>query len=322
MSDRGKKAENELSVVTGAYSYSGFHIATKLLGRGVSVRTITGHPDRPNPFEGRVQTFPLDFDDPRALIRSLEGARVLYNTYWIRFPYRGTTYERAVDNSSILFDCARRAGVERVVHVSITNPSIDSPFAYFRGKAQVERALVESGLSYAIVRPTVLFGGSDVLINNIAWLLRHWPLFTIPGTGDFPMQPVHVDDQAELCVEAGSTKENSIFDAAGPETYTFAELVGMVRRAVGSRSLVVNMPVLIALNLARAMSFVTGDVVLTKDEVDGLIAGMIVSHQPPRGRTSFAGWLDENSDALGRSYASELERHYRSGPSFPFRATQ
>lgn len=222
-----------------------------------------------------------------------------------------------------LFDCAKRAGVERVVQISITNPSPDSPFPYFRGKAEVESALIESGLDYAIVRPTVLFGGRDVLINNIAWLLRNWPVFGIPGSGQFPMQPVHVDDQAQLCVEAGADKrESEVFDAAGPETYTFEEIVVMIRRAIGSRAVLLKLPVVVALNLARVMSLLTGDLILTKDEMQGLIAGLIISGEEPRGNTSFAKWLDENADSLGHSYASELQRHYRSGPSFPFSATQ
>lgn len=310
------------AVVTGALSYSGVYIARRLLEKGIEVRTITGHPQRPNPFGKRVQAFPYSFDDPAALERTLRGAHVLYNTYWVRFPFGSTTYETAVDNSLTLIECARQAGIERIVHVSIVNPSLDSPFPYFRGKAEVEEAIIGSGLSYAIVRPTVLFGGSDVLINNIAWLLRHFPVFAIPGTGEFPMQPLHVDDQARLCVEAGASDQNMTFDAAGPETYYFAEVVSMVREAVGSRSLLLKVPVHIALNLARLSSLIAGDVVLTKDEMRGLIAGMVVSEEAPRGKTSFREWLDSNADALGRNYASELDRHYRSGRAFPFNDTQ
>ena len=310
------------AVVTGALSYSGFYIARRLLEMGVEVRTITGHLQRPNPFGKRVQAFPYSFEDPAALEGTLRGAHVLYNTYWVRFPFGSTTYETAVDNSLTLIECARRAGVKRIVHVSITNPSLDSPFPYFRGKAEVEEAIIRSGLSYAIVRPAVLFGGADVLINNIAWLLRHLPVFTIPGTGEFPMQPVHVDDQARLCVEAGISDQNITFDAAGPETYSFAEVVSMVRKAVGSRSILLKVPVYVALNLARLSSLIAGDVVLTKDEMRGLIAGMVVSEEAPRGRTSFREWLHSNADTLGRNYASELDRHYRSGRAFPFNDTQ
>lgn len=313
---------SELAVVTGAFSYSGFHIARKLLDKGISVRTITGHPDRPNPFEEEVDAHPFNFDDPKRLTESLRGARVLYNTYWIRFPHGSSTYEKTVDNSSTLFECARKAGVERVIHISITNPAADSQFPYFRGKAEVERALVESGLSHAIVRPTVLFGGADVFINNIAWFLRHAPVFAIPGNGEFLMQPVHVGDQAELCIEASYTGVNLTFDAAGPEIFTFDQVVRLVKSTVRSHTILVKVPVVVALNLARVLSFITRDVVLTRDEMEGLIAGMIVSQDPSKGRTRFSEWLNENSESLGRSYASELARHYRSGPSLPFNATQ
>ena len=158
----------EIDVVTGAFSYTGKYIARRLLANGKTVRTITGHPNRENPFGGRVQALPLDFDRPRELAESLKGATTLYNTYWVRFPRRDVTYQRAVENTGTLVKAAVEAGVRRIVHVSITNASEDSPFPYFTGKGRVERVIAGSGLSYAILRPTVIFGAEDVLVNNIA----------------------------------------------------------------------------------------------------------------------------------------------------------
>src|SRR5262249_37427495 len=149
------------------------------------VRTITGDPSRADPFGGRVEAFPFSFDDPARLTETLRGADTLYNTYWVRFDWRGTTYAQAIANTRTLFAAAREAGVRRIVHVSITNPSESSSLPYFRGKAELERDLRESGISYAIVRPTVVFGREDILINNIAWLLRRLPLFVIPGDGSY-----------------------------------------------------------------------------------------------------------------------------------------
>ena len=135
-------------------------------------RTPTSH----SPFGDRVEALPLDFGDFNdRLVESLRGADALYNTYWIRFATRQRSrHEVAVQNSRILIGAAVEAGVRRIVHISITNPSEDSPLPYFRGKALVEKAIHESGLSYAILRPTVLFSPEDVLINNIAWFLRRF----------------------------------------------------------------------------------------------------------------------------------------------------
>jgi NADH dehydrogenase len=301
----------KLHVVTGAFGYSGRHIAARLLEQGVRVRTITGHPDRPDPFGGRVEVAKLDFGDPDALAGSLAGAEVLYNTYWVRFDHGDTTHERAVANTEVLFRAAAAAGVERVVHVSITNPTPDSRLPYFRGKARLEASLAATGLPHAILRPTVFFGGRDVLINNIAWLLRRMPVFGVPGRGQYGVQPIHVEDVARLAIEHGKHRDNVIIDAVGPETFSFLELVRLVARSIGSHSLIVPMPRWLVLVASRVLSSWVHDVVLTPDEVDGLMADLLVSEREPTGEIVFSKWLRDHAGELGREYASELGRHYQ-----------
>ena len=306
----------ELNAVTGAFGYSGRYIARRLLDQGKRILTLTGHPDRPNPFGGSVAIVPFNFERPAALARSLEGVETLYNTYWVRFSRGPATYDRAVRNIKTLFNAAKAAGVRRVVHLSIANPSSGSPLPYYRGKAEVETALVESGMTYGILRPTLLFGGltpaEDVLINNIAWLLRHFPVFVIPGEGRYGVQPIHVDDLAELAVRLGAETKNAIADAAGPETFTFEELVRLVARAAGSRAWIFHAPPGLALLAARALGLFVGDVLLTPDEVKGLMGNLLVSKAPPAGRTRLSAWLAENAHLMGARYASEVRRHFRS----------
>ncbi len=301
----------DLDVVTGAFGYTGRAIAARLLASGRRVRTLTGHPDRPDPFGGRVEVHSFRFDDVPRMAEALAGAEVLYNTYWVRFPRGPVTYERAVEHSRTLFEAAARAGVRRVVHVSITNPSPASPLAYFRGKAEVERALRESGLSFAVLRPTVVFGPGDVLVNNIAWLLRRFPVFAIPGDGRYRLRPVHVDDVARLAVEAAGRATNEVLDAVGPEVFTLEELVHLVRRAVGSRAAVVRVPPAAALLAARAVGALVGDVLLTAEELRGLMAELVFVEGPATGELRFSRWLTEHAGEVGRRYASELARHYR-----------
>jgi NADH dehydrogenase len=177
-----------LDLVTGAFSNAGSHIARRLLDAGRRVRTLSFHPSRPHQLQTSVEALPYRFDDPDALACSLEGVSTLYNTYWVRFDHGHTTFEQAVERSRALFIAAQRAGVERIVHLSITNPSISSPLPYFRGKALVEDALAQAGVPYSIVRPTWIFGGDqDTLVNNIAWILRRMPVFTVPGSGAYPV---------------------------------------------------------------------------------------------------------------------------------------
>ena len=302
---------NGISVVTGAFGYTGKYIAQRLLDQGETVRTLTRNPASFSPFGDRVERFPLDFDDVEQLTSSLEGAETLYNTYWIRFARGAVTHGTAVRNSRNLVDAAVAAGIRRIVHVSITNARADSPLPYFRGKALVEEHIRSSGLSYSIIRPTVIFGREDILINNIAWFLRRFPIFPIAGRGDYQVQPVFVDDVARLAVESAIGDGNLTLDAAGPEVFTFRELLLRIRQVSRGRARLVHLPPPLVFVAARMMGAVLRDVVLTRDELGGLMAGHLVSQGPPTGTTRLSEWMREHRDTLGLRYANELTRHYR-----------
>jgi nucleoside-diphosphate-sugar epimerase len=297
-------------VVTGAFSYSGAAIAGALERSGRRVRTLTGHPGRAHP-DTAIDVRPLDFDDIVGLSSSLAGATTLYNTYWVRFPHGHDDHERAVANTRTLFHAARQAGIERIVHVSITHPSISSPYGYFRGKAQVERALAEVGVPFAVLRPAILFGGDGVLINNIAWLLRNLPVFGVGGKGDYRIRPMHIDDLAALAVAAGAARTDTVIDAVGPERPTFLELVTLIREAVGSRSLIVRVPGVAVPALASLLGLVLRDVLLTGDEFRAMAEGMADTDGPTTGTISVSAWIRDHAGELGRSYANEIDRHFK-----------
>jgi uncharacterized protein YbjT (DUF2867 family) len=298
----------ELDVVTGAFSYTGRHIAEALLARGRRVRTLTRRPAPTHPLADRVETAPLVFDE--SLVESLRGAETLYNTYWVRFERGQTTFARAVRNIAVLLDAAVAAGVKRFVHVSVANPDERSPFPYFSGKARAEALVRESGLPYAIVRPTLVFGHDDILTSNIAWILRRMPLFVVAADGRYEVQPVSVHDTARICVEAGAASDDVVADAAGPERFAFEPFVRLIGAAVGGRARIRTAPAWLALAMARTLGPVVHDVVLTRDELDALMAGLLVSHEPPRGRDRFETWLAEAAGTLGRSYTSEVARNF------------
>jgi NADH dehydrogenase len=295
--------------VTGAFSYSGKYITKRLLERGEEVITLTGHPNRADPFGGKVKAYPLDFDEA-SMTRSLQGVDALVNTYWVRFDKGENTQPRAVENTRKLINAANAAGVKRVVHISITNPSAESHLPYFWGKAANEKTVMESGMDYAILRPTVLFGKEDILINNIAFLLRRFPIFALPSDGSYKLQPVYVDDVAELAVEGIYSKENYVIDAVGPDIFTFKEMVEMIGEKIGAKRLLISVPPRLALLAAQFLSIFVSDVILTPEEVDGLMAWLLVSKEPPRGKTRLADWLAANKDRVGAKYASELKKHY------------
>jgi NADH dehydrogenase len=298
----------ELHAVTGAFGYSGRYIARRLLQAGHRVITLTNSHGRGDPFAGEIQAYPFNFDDADKLTESLRGVKVLYNTYWVRFNHTTFTYAGAVRNTRILFDVARRAGVERIVHVSITNPSEDSDLEYFRGKAELENALRASGLGHSILRPTVLFGEEDILINNIAWMLRRFPVFGVFGDGRYRLQPIHVADLAELAVDHGARRDNVVVDAIGPETFTYRQLVIDIGRVIGKRRPVIGVPPAIGYQVGALLGKLIGDVIVTRDEIRGLMRELLYVDAPPAGETRLIDWAAAHRDALGARYASELGR--------------
>lgn len=296
--------------VTGAFGFTGRAIAEALLARGDRVVTLTRRTPPDDPLASRLTIAPLAFDRPADLADSFAGVDTLFNTYWIRFPRGSTTFERAVVDSAVLFAAARRAGVRRIVHLSVVGANPDAPTPYTRAKGQLEGILRSSGLEWAIIRPTLTYGPNDILVNNLAWALRRLPVYGIPGDGRYPIQPVHLDDVAALCLEAAAGKSGSVTDAAGPEMLQFRDMVGTVRAAVRSRSLVVGMPQWAVLGAARVLGRVVGDVVLTRDEILELTTGWLTSKEPPRGRIRFSDWVPANGHLLGHRWASEVARNY------------
>ncbi len=297
------------SVVTGAFGYTGKYIAQRLVNLGHTVKTLTRR--RPEVVDDRLIIAPLTFEDRDGLINDLRGATLLFNTYWVRFPYRRVSFEQAVANTERLIEAAVAAGVSRIVHISVTGASVASPLPYFRGKGLTEEAIIRSGLSYAIIRPTVIFGTEDILLNNIAWLLRRVPVFGVPGLGRYRVQPVSVEDVAGLAVSASTRIDSIVQDAAGPEIYAFDELIRLIADAVGSHARIVRVPSAIAMLAVSLIGRFVRDVVLTSHELQGLMANLLVSSSPPTGRRRFSEWLAKHAGSLGLRYANELDRHYR-----------
>jgi nucleoside-diphosphate-sugar epimerase len=304
-------AEPGFDVVTGAFSFTGRHIARRLLAQERRVRTLTRRPQPPGTEDIKVDIAPLQFTDRAALVDSLRGADVLYNTYWVRFRHGKVGFGDAVANTRMLVGAAAEAGVRKVVHISVSNPSVDSHLDYYAGKARTEEIIRASGLRWAIVRPTLVFGTGDILINNIAWLLRRMPIFPIPGLGGYRVQPVAVEDVAEIATWAAEQSDNITVDAAGPDTVTYGEFVEGIAIAVRRRPRFVYMSPRLTMLAGNIVAWRLRDVMLTKEELQGLMEDLLVSHEKPRGARRMDNWLLSSADTLGRTYASELDRHGR-----------
>ena len=305
------------AVVTGAFSYTGAAVARELHRRGWTVHTLT---NRRCPLDMQhVSASPLRFEQDY-LESQLRDADVFVNPYWVRIPYAGQTFESAVGNSELLVTAAARAGVKRFVHVSVSNASLSSKLGYYHGKAKVDDAVRRSGLSHAIVRPTLIVGPSDVLSANIAWFLRQFPLFPVPGGGTCRLQPVTLDDTGRIIADAAEASGDQDIDAAGPDTWTFREYVQLLARACGVESLVFGAPDWLALGMLRMLEPLLGDVILTREELLGLEQELLISRAPPLGTESVEAWLMAHGGSLGKTYVNDINRHFGHGAADPILA--
>ena len=301
-------AQKETHAVTGAFGFTGKYITKRLLIAGIQVRTLTDSPGRKSDVTNYIEIFPYNFNHPEKLAESLRGVSVLYNTYWVRFNYKTFKHSVAVDNTLKLFEAAHKAGVKRIVHTSITNPSKNSPLEYFSGKAVLEEALMKSGMSYTILRPAVIFGKEDILINNIAWAVRKLPVFGVFGDGQYKLQPIFVDDFAQLAIEQSRSTDNRIIDAIGPETFTYKELVRTICKILDKNRPIISVPDTVGYFAGLIIGKVVGDVFITREEIKGLKSNLLCTHAPPAGKTKLTDWLRENKDTVGKKYASEIAR--------------
>ncbi|MDH4227830.1 MAG: NAD(P)H-binding protein [Deltaproteobacteria bacterium] len=308
MEDNGR-----FDIVTGSFGFTGRYITRLLLEKGIRVRTLTNHPNKPNPFGSPVEVFPYNFDEPGKMVEAMRGAHTVYNTYWVRFNYGRTSYGQAVANVENLIRAAVEAKVKKFVHISIANPVEPEPGSldYYTGKWVMENALKESGLDYAIIRPTLIYGPEDILINNIAYFLRRFPFFAVPGDGSYRVQPVYIEDVARLAVELSESKDNVVCDAVGPEIYSFRELVHSIKKHTGGRAIVLKAPRIAAYLCSRMLDPLVKDVVLIWGEVTRLMEERLVSRHPPLCSTRFSEWIRANGGSVGVKYSSELERHFK-----------
>jgi len=300
-----------MDIVTGSFGYIGKYITQELISSGRRVKTITTHPDKPNPFGNDVKAYPYSFDNPGLLISILKGCDTLFNTYWVRFNYGKSSFEKALRNTHILFDSAKKAGIKKIVHISVTNPSESDSLPYYRGKALQEKMLKELGISYCIIRPTLVFGAEDILINNIAWTIRKFPFVPIFGSGDYKVQTIFVEDLASIAIECAEKNTSETLDAIGPETFAYEEMLRIMASALNRDVKFFHIWPNVGILLGKIIGFFVNDVLLTKDELRGLMANKLTSQQTPNGKTKFTEWLKANKETIGDRYTSELDRHFR-----------
>ena len=298
-------------VITGATGYTGRCITKKLLNSKSNITTLVSNISRSNPFGNKIHIELFDFEHPNKLAQKFKGVDIFFNTYYVRFNYKKISFDKAVKNTRLLINAAKKAGVKKVVHISVVNPSKNSKFSYFRGKALIEDIIKKSGICYTILRPALLFGEGDILINNIAWMLRHYNVFFIPGNGNYKIQPIFVEDLADMAIKESKSKCNKVIDAIGPETFTYKQMVMMISKEIHSNSKIFNINSYMALLASNMVGHLVNDIILTKSELWAMKANLLFVNNKPTAKTKFSQWLKKNANKLGINYNSELKRNFQ-----------
>ena len=296
-------APARFDVVTGAYAQTGAAIAAILARQGRAVRTLTRARPGPDP--------PYPVIDPslddEAMVAALRGCEVVYSTLWARFGARGG-FAPLVEHNLRIARAAREAGARRWVQVTVANLDKGRGLPYWDGKAELEAGLRAVGIPCSFVRPTLVFGPDDTLVNNAAWAMRHLHALPLAGPGRHRVRPVFVGDLAALCVRHGGLEGQQAQDAVGPETFTYRELMATVREALGVRAALVRLPRRAAWLAGKLGRPFVRDTVLTWNEVRSLERELYWTDGPATGPTRFSAWVRANADGLGRRWRSQRKR--------------
>jgi uncharacterized protein YbjT (DUF2867 family) len=241
----------KIVALAGGSGFIGRAIARRLVAGGIHVRVLTRNPEsaRARLNLPGVEFVSADIGNPASLLQALGEANAIvdaiqFDGYPVENPRRGLTFER-VDYGGVLalVDAAKQSGVDRFIYISGAAADEKSAHPGFRAKGRAERAIRESGLTYTIFRPSLIYGPEDKVVNGLARALRFAPIFGVPGTGRQKVQPVLVDDLAACVTLALSGRgHNRTYEIGGPELMTFDEMMRVIMDASRHRRPLFHIP--------------------------------------------------------------------------------
>jgi uncharacterized protein YbjT (DUF2867 family) len=243
-------------LVTGASGFVGSHLLPELLGAGhrvVALVRSSGAGDKvtrrlPAARVANVELRTGDVDRPATLPAALAGVDAVVHLVAIPRDWNGgkQLLEVNLDGTRNLIGAMQASGVRRLVHLGALGVVDREELHYAKSKARAERAVMESGLDWTILKPSLLFGPGDGFFNIVADLVRLSPgIVPVPGDGKSRFQPLHVGDLAlclRLSLERPETVEHD-FELGGPRTWTYREITAEVCRGMGRRRAIIPMPV-------------------------------------------------------------------------------
>ena len=228
-----------LVLVTGATGFLGQRVVRELLARRHQVRCLIHSPGKERVFDHRtVEVHYGSILSPDALKQAFYDVQSVVHLVGIIRAGRGATFDGIHrQGTANVATAARDAGARELIYVSALGATSDASYPYFHSKRQAELQVIDSGLEYTILRPSVLFGEGDEFLTALAGLVRLGPVTPVIGGGRNRMQPVAADDVAR-CVAASvgnSTVKRKIIELGGPHRLSYNALLDEVALAMGKR---------------------------------------------------------------------------------------
>ena len=227
----------------------GREVVKALCERGVEVRCLVHTPGRERVFSGLVVDIHYgSVQDPVALQAAFYNLDAVVHLVAV-IRERGSGTFEAVNHKGTqnVVAAARESGVGHFLQMSAIGATDNLRYPYLPSKWLGEQAVVDSGLPYTILRPSILFGGGDEFVNALAGLVRAFPLVPVVGSGRNRFQPIAVDDVAQCIAVAlvDNGPANGVIEIGGPQHLTYNQIVDVIARTYGVRRLKLRIPVLL-----------------------------------------------------------------------------
>lgn len=240
-------------LVTGAAGFSGSRIVARLVQEGETVRALVRDPARARPRlpERGVEIVTGDTTRPETLPPAMRGVETVIHAAFITADRKqgpGANYHLTnVDGTENMVAAAKQAGVRRIVVLSGLGTRPDKPGTYMQGRYLAEQAVIQSGLAWSILGPSIQFGRGAAFFKGLADLIRGVPVVVpMVGNGKRQFQPVWVEDVARCVVMMARQPERydgQRIEIGGPAIYTYAQILDLLMRAMGKRRIKLPGPV-------------------------------------------------------------------------------
>ena len=261
-------------LVTGATGFVGRNVVKALRTRGKGVRCLVHTHSRENVVtDYRVEVAHGDILDPTSLREAMKGVdAVVHLVAIIREKGRQTFDLINRGGTESVVQAAREAGVRHFVHMSAIGVREDPGYPYLFSKWQGEQAVINSGLTYTILRPSIQFGDGDEFINTLAGVVKAFPVIPVVGSGKTRLQPVSVEEVGALVslVVDNPRFNGRIIEIGGPDHLTYDEIVDIIVKTLGVRRLKAHLPLAQVRSIIRVMEALIPNPPATTSQLDML----------------------------------------------------